>query len=612
MPHSFFCRPRLLLTLLAGHAGLTSGFAAAVPASVEPPGLVTQLTRVSAELARYHGADPVKSDRKLRFVYFAPSDSPPATNYRERLTRVMEEAAGFYAREFRRAGLLYVQPLAFDREADGLLRFIVVRGRESWKAYNSKEAAAAWKVREECLPALRAAGLDPSTETILLFHTIMEWDEAKRRFREDAPYRGVGDARGGFCWQIDAPPLDPRHLSAREPIIDDGQKGRISLGHWNTRYIGGVIHELGHAFGLAHNEENAAEAKTLGRSLMGIGNTTYGCELHGHGLGAFLSTADALRLASHPLFTGSAKGLDPKTAGQGEFHDLRLEADRGGLVITGRIESSPPCYGVIAYLDGEGRDDYDALTAIVVPDGQGRFRLEQRELPRGKLTQLRLAGLKVNGLVVTHDSLPAFPISAGGIADLRDVAPVLSLDPIIRMLRDGAARRARELTAALPESEPARAFAIPMLTPPASRPATVPAAAKEISLCDLRPEQAKVGWREPAYDYSPEDLLVFVGGQLQRRFIYAHAPSSYTWKLDGSWQRFQAACALGNGYTGSVTFVVKIDGRERWRSGVVRGDTQKNCDLALGGAETLELIVEDGGDDFNRDHAFWLKPMLRR
>jgi hypothetical protein len=427
MPRSVLTRVPILLTLLAGYVGLTSSSTSAVPAPAERPDLAMQLAHVNDQLARYHGTDSVKSDRKLRFVYFAPSDRPPAINYRERLTRVMEETADFFAHEFRRVGLVQVQPLAFDREADGLLRIIVVRGREPWHAYNSKEDAAARKVREECLPALRAAGIDPSTETILLFHTIMEWDEAKRRFREDAPYRGMGDARSGFCWQIDAPPLDPRNISAREPMIDDGQQGRIGLGHWSGRYIGGVIHELGHAFGLRHNRESAAEAKTLGHSLMGEGNNSYGCERHGHGLGTFLSTADALRLASHPLFTGSVKGLDSKAYDRGGFCDLRLEAGRGTLIITGRIESSPSSYGVIAYLDPEGNGDYDTFTAVAVPDEQGRFRIEQRELPRGKLTQLRLAGLQVNGLAITYDSLPAFLISANGEADLREVTSLLLL-----------------------------------------------------------------------------------------------------------------------------------------------------------------------------------------
>lgn len=583
------------------------------PAAASPPHLeASELARSTTELARYHGTDPVKAERKLRFVYFAPSDSPPAANYRERLTRVMEEAADFYARELRRVGLIHVQPMALDREADGLLRFVVVRGREPWQAYNTKRSAEARKVREECLPALRAAGIDPETETIVLFHTIMEWDESKRRFREDAPYRGGGDARHGFCWQIDAPPLDPRHLSAREPIIDDGQVGKISLGHWNARYIGGVIHELGHALGLDHNKETAAEAKTLGKSLMGDGNTVYGCERHGHGLGAFLTTADALRLASHPLFTGSAKGLAAKDANEGVFLDLHLANERGALVVTGQVKAPVPTYAVLAYIDGEGRGEYDALTAVAVPDAQGRFRLEQRELPRGKLTQLRLAALKVNGLVLALDSLPPFPVSAEGVADIGNTQTFASLDPIIRLLRQGRAQPARKLTAELPHSDPARVYAAPMLTPPAQRPASADATVKELSLCDLRPEQAKVGWREPAFDYSPEDLLVTLGGKLQRRFIYAHAPASYTWALDGSWQRFQATCALGNGYEGSVVFVVKVDGRERWRSGVVGGAAQKACDIALGGAKTLELVVEDGGDDYHRDHGFWFNPVLRR
>ena len=338
--------------------------------AAEVTDVATQVHLASEQLARYHDTDPVPSDRKLRFGYFSPSDRAPAIDYRARLTRVVEETAGFFQQELERVGFR-PKPMQLDRAEDGLLRFVVVPGREPWLTYNTKEWPSAKRVQDECRPAFEAAGIDLSRETVALFTTIMEWDETRLRFRQVAPYRGGGDARQGFCWQIDAPPLDPRNLAARQPIVDDGEFGRISLGDWNSRFVGGVIHELGHALGLPHNMEREQEGKTLGTSLMGNGNLTYGREQRGEGPGAFLTLADAMRLASHPFFTGSRKGLGPRDSSTGRFDKLEVEVEHHGIVVRGRVESSPATYAIIAYTDPNGRSDYDAFTSTAVPDSNG-------------------------------------------------------------------------------------------------------------------------------------------------------------------------------------------------------------------------------------------------
>ena len=52
------------------------------------------------------------------------------------------------------------------------------------------------------------------------------------------------------------------------------------------------------------------ERATFGTALMGGGNHTYGEERRGEGRGTFLTLCEGLRLASHPLFTRSEKGID--------------------------------------------------------------------------------------------------------------------------------------------------------------------------------------------------------------------------------------------------------------------------------------------------------------
>ncbi len=578
--------------------------------SATPVEDAAQVRSVVEKLAQYHGSEAVVSQRRLRFVYFVPSDRTPAVDYRARLTRVVEESASFFHRELQRLGFK-PKPMQLDRAEDGLLRFIVVQGREPWQAYNTKEWSSAKKVQDECRPVLQAAGVELRSETIALFSAIMEYDETRRRFRQRAPYRGSGDADHGFCWQIDAPPLDPAHFEARTPLIDDGEFGRISLGDWNSKLVSGVIHELGHALGLPHNMERPHEAAALGTSLMGSGNRTYGRERRGEGLGTFLTLADAMRLASHPFFTGSQKGLGPGSTSHGQFGRLTAESAEDGLVIRGRVESTPPTYGIVAYTDAEGRGDYDALTTTTVPDADGNFRLHCSGLQPGKLHEVRLVALQVNGRSFRHEGLP-FAVSRYGIADVDALRTAFVLAPVVAALREGRSEQARALASELKADDPAREFAAPMFTPPAQRAARVGDDVAEWSLCELKPERASVGWRKPAYDYSPEDLLVYLKGRLERRFIYAHAPSEYAWTLDGTWKRFTATCALGDGFGGTVVFVVKVDGKERWRSRLVKSSQQERCDVDLRGGTRLELVVEEGGDDFHQDHGFWFAPTLSR
>jgi hypothetical protein len=58
--------------------------------------------------------------------------------------------------------------------------------------------------------------------------------------------------------------------------------------------------------------------------------------------------------------------------------------------------------------------------------------------------------------------------------------------------------------------------------------------------------------------------------------------------------------------------VVKGDGKELFRSKVVRDHTAREQKVAVAKVTLLELIVEDAGDGANSDWAVWLDPRLRR
>lgn len=118
------------------------------------------------------------------------------------------------------------------------------------------------------------------------------------------------------------------------------------------------------------------------------------------------------------------------------------------------------------------------------------------------------------------------------------------------------------------------------------------------------------GWKGAQARRSVAGHPLRVGNENTDRGVGVHAPSTATVLLDGSAARFTARVGVdaGSDAAGSVEFLVLGDGRELWRSGVMKkGDEARPVDVPLAGLRTLALQVTDGGDGIAGDHADWLE-----
>ncbi|NQT53430.1 hypothetical protein HQ576_15335 [bacterium] len=364
-------------------------------------------------LARCH-ADAKPNGAALRVVYFHPSDVEPQPDYEGRITRIVLDIRDFLKVEMARYGFdKAVLPLEMDGDHVRIHRVV---GKDGAKGYTHKSGA---KTKREIREALRAR-LVLDKEFVLVFHGMCRIDGESKYFFY-APYygdRGSNHQRG-LCHVADCEILDPALLTdTKRRMSYEEHYGRFrqTVADFNTKYLGGVAHELGHALGLPHNGQTRDEARTLGTALMGAGNHTYRRERWSTRKGSFLTFASAVRLASHPLFTGSDRGRDKP--GQSRLEDVRLGGAGKGLVITGTLSATPAAYAMIAYVDPDGRGGYDAI-ATAVPVTEGAFKIET-VCVKGGPHQLRLVACHPNGATSTHRF--TFTANEDGEPDRKSIA----------------------------------------------------------------------------------------------------------------------------------------------------------------------------------------------
>ena len=240
-----------------------------------------QIKQALQILEAWHKDQPEPGERYLHLVCWTPSDREFPADYQPRLTRIMEHIQAFYANEMERYGMPD-RTIRLRYDGKQVLLHKVV-GKHPTKHYAMESGS---EIREECLPVLKEAGIDANKETIFILCNLATWDEKQLRFTHNSPYYAGGSFRSGTAWQLDSPELDTLNLKLKQPMIEDGQYGRISLGKHNSIFIGGMAHELGHALGLPHCTARPDES-VKGEALMGSGNRTYGDELRGEGKGSF-------------------------------------------------------------------------------------------------------------------------------------------------------------------------------------------------------------------------------------------------------------------------------------------------------------------------------------
>lgn len=353
----------------------------------------------------WRGEKDKNGGKKLRVVYFYPKDRKPLKEHTKRWDGIMNDIQDFYRTEMKRLGYEEVE-LGLERES-GMLKLHEVRGNandDGSYAYGSGN-----KIRGEVFNALQAKGINHREETILIVCGLSRTEGKKVTIY--SPYYGMGANHiYGLCFTAD---MDWLSIDGLRPdptktilqVKEHRGYEPFTLARFNTTYVGGAIHELGHGMSLPHNHATKVEAK-MGTALMGAGNYTYRKEWRNEGKGSFLTHSSALRLLVHPLFSGTTKQC--KESPKAKYVKLKVSHADGKIHIRGSIGSAIPAVAMIAYNDRENKGqrgymvnkDYDATTWTSVLSPNGEFRIRIGDLRDGN-HQIRLLSVHANGATVT-------------------------------------------------------------------------------------------------------------------------------------------------------------------------------------------------------------------
>ena len=137
----------------------------------------------------------------------------------------------------------------------------------------------------------------------------------------------------------------------------------------------------------------------------------------------------------------------------------------------------------------------------------------------------------------------------------------------------------------------------------------------DILLTHIQPDSWIQGFSFPQINKALQGTPLKIKDRDFRNGFGVHAVSELHFTPGGHYSRFTAWVGV-DAYTrfnqfGSVEFIVTGDGKELYRSGLMKAeDEARFVDVSLKGIKNLTLTVTDGGNGNHYDHADWCDPKL--
>ncbi len=289
---------------------------------------------------------------QVHVILFVPSDVTPPKGYQQRVDQIVDYTESFFQREFKRWGHKNTV-MPFRRSADGRVEVTMVRGTERTSHYKPVT------VRAEVMDGLRREKkLDGGRQ---IWWILVYAGEPPARFA--GFLGGVGVQIGG--WSVCNFDTRPGRI---DPAAELGSEFLESMA------LKGMMHELGHAFGLPHvgplTRDNA------GNTLMGPTHANYRRVISMREDRVYLSEAEAAMLSTHPAFRGASdeRGGLPTV----EVQNMRYAANRRNktIVVSGRVRAEQRAVYALVADESEARPgEYWTKTYVGKVARDGAFQV---------------------------------------------------------------------------------------------------------------------------------------------------------------------------------------------------------------------------------------------
>lgn len=548
--------------------------------------------------------DASPTGKVIKVVYFHASDQEPLNGWKERLPKTLADVSDYYQESFKRFGLKS-NGLPFEKE-NGQIVLHVIQGDSVSKSYNIMNGT---RIQLEIARKINGK-INFKTDHVLVISGLCDQRPDGTYFFH-APYHGTGSSINGVCMVADCEKLDTRLLrdTVQKMTFSEMavEKKTCSVAEFNSWYIGGIAHEMGHIFGLPHDFGGPDEFDSQHTSMMGeFGSRHFRDYLWKGEKSSEFTTASILQLMSHPLFTGLTAKLPQGLNAQ--LKTCTILANDSDLTIQCKHVSNSDPYGIVVLFRQLSVSEYLNRSYTLLPMHSDSVCFTLAKPIPGQYV-LRLIYLFTNSQ--TREMTRVINLDNEGKVEI--------IDPMRFLLRaDPKKLEQRLLKAPSSSVNEIKLNILKGILNPVEPIVLKTCTDSSIYLSDAKWESAKVGYEQPARNYfnleTENNFFLQLDGKLYCKGLYAHSTSSYVFDLDQKWKTLSATIGLRDNahIQGSARFTVLGDGKILYQSEPLRVDQKANVKVDVSGVKLLELKTEGTeGHNFN-SWSIWVDPLLKK
>lgn len=263
----------------------------------------------------------------VQLVMLTPSDVEPPAGHVQRLTELANYTEAFFVHWMEHWEYPPARTKIFDRDVDGQVLIRYVRGKQSAASGAYERPTLMTEVHNTAIPQYKI----PRHFHFWWVHVYLAPG------REYVDYRGSGNPSDGGSSVVRYSTLPGKIELDRQPLE----------GFHQEYHLKGIMHELGHAFGLPHVGPRKADG--FGNTLMGPNQTEWSRVVKVHEPRGYLDEASAAMLWKHPLFSGSTDKRQqlPKV----DVDRLSCQFDRRAkhIRVSGRVRSDIGAHSAVVF-----------------------------------------------------------------------------------------------------------------------------------------------------------------------------------------------------------------------------------------------------------------------